>query len=86
MVIHDPHLKTMHGGTIQTIAEIRTRFWIPACRNQVRKVILNCITCCRFNSKFEKPFVGDLPKSGITVPSKAFQHAGLDFGGPFSAR
>ena len=42
LVIHDAHLKTLHGGTIQTLAEIRTQFWIPACRNQVRKVILNC--------------------------------------------
>ena len=65
LIIHDPDLKTLHSGTIQTIAEIRTRFWIPACRNQVQKVILNlnCITCCRFNSNFEKPLIGDLPKS-----------------------
>ena len=40
LVIHNAHLKTLHGGTIQTIAEIRTQFWIPACRNQVRKVIV----------------------------------------------
>ena len=83
LIIHNAHLKTLHGGTIQTIAEIRTRFWIPACRNQVRKVIANCVTCCRFNSSSEKPLMGDLPKSRITVPSKAFQHVGLDFGGPF---
>ena len=86
LVIHDAHLKTLHGGTIQTIAEISTQFWIPACRNQVRKVILNCITCCIFNSSSEKQLMGHLPKSKITVPSKAFQHVGLDFGGPFFSR
>ena len=86
LVVHDAHLKTLHGGTIQTIAEIRTQFWIPACRNQVRKVIVNCITCCRFNSSTEKQLMGDLPKSRITVPSSAFQHIGLDFGGPFFCR
>ena len=83
LVIHDAHLKTLHGGTIQTIAEISTQFWIPACRNQVRKVILNCITCCIFNSSSEKQLMGHLPKSKTRVPSKAFQHVGLDFRGPF---
>ena len=71
LVIHDAHHKSLHGGTIQTIAEIRARYWIPACRNQ-----------CRINSNSEKPLLGDLPKSRIKVPSKAFQHVGLDFGGP----
>ena len=74
LIIHNAHLKTLHGGTIQTIAEIRTRFWIPACRNQVRKVIANFVTCCRFNSSSEKPLMGDLPNTRITVPSQAFQH------------
>ena len=86
LVIHDAHFKTLHGGTNQTIAEVHTRFWIRACRNQVRKVILNCIICCRFNSKFEKPLKGDLPKLRKTVPFKAFQHDRLDFGGPFFAK
>ena len=45
LVFHDVHLKTLHDGNIQTIVGIFTRFWIPPCRNQVRKVILNCITC-----------------------------------------
>ena len=86
LVIHDAHLKTLHGGTIQTIAEIRTQFWITACPKQVRKVILNCITCCRFNSNSENQLMGDLQKSRITVPSKAFQNVGLDFRGPFFCR
>ena len=45
LVILDAHHSTLHGGATQTIAQIRTRFWIPGCRNQVRKLILNCVTC-----------------------------------------
>ena len=86
LVTHDAHLKTLHGGTVQKIAETRTQFWIPACRNQVRKVILNCITCCRFNSSSEKQLMCDLPKSRKTVPSKAIHYVGLVFGGPFFCR
>ena len=75
----DAHLKTLHGGTIQSIAEIRTQFWIPACGNQLQKVILNCITCCIFSSSSKELLIGDLPKSRITVPYKALQHVGLEF-------
>ena len=37
----DVQNSTLHGGATQTIAHIRTRFWIPGCRHQVRKLILN---------------------------------------------
>ena len=83
LIILDAHHSTLHGGTTQTIAEIRSHFWIPACRNQVRKLIMNCVTCSRFNGKPEHPLMGDLPKKRVTIPSKVFKDVGLDFGGPF---
>ncbi len=48
LVVLHAHHQTLHGGATQTIAYIRTRFWLPSCRNLVRKLILNCVTCCRF--------------------------------------
>ena len=49
----------------------------------MRKLILNCGTCLRFIGKKEQPLMGDLHKERISVPSRAFQDVGLDFGGPF---
>ena len=83
LVILDAHHSILHGGATQTIAQIRTRFWIPGCRNQVRKWILNCVKCSRFIGNKEESLVGDLPKERISVPSRAFEDVGLDIGGPF---
>ena len=83
LVILDAHHSTLHGGATQTIAQIRIRFWIPGCRNQVQKLILNCVTCSRFIGNKEEPLMGELPKERISVPSRDFERVGLDFGGPF---
>ena len=59
LVILDAHHSTLHGGATQTIAQIRTRFWIPGCINQMRKLILNCVTCSHFIGNKEEPLMGD---------------------------
>ena len=76
-VILDAHHSTLHGGATQTIAQIRTRFWIPGCWNQVRKLILNCVTCSRFIGNKEEPLLGDIPKERTSVPIRAFEDIGL---------
>ena len=58
-------------------------FWIPSCRNFVRKKIKNCVKCNRFNSKPVFTLMGDLPKTRVDSPIKAFEDVGLDFAGPF---
>ena len=73
LVILDAHHSTLHGGATKTIAQIRTRFCIPGCRNQVRKLILNCVTCSRFIGNKEEPLMGDLPRERISVPTRAFE-------------
>ena len=83
LIIANAHEKTLHGGTNQVLAQIRTNFWIPASRGKIRKFILNCVKCSRFTAKANMPLMGDLPKSRIDVPTKAFQDVGIDFGGPF---
>ena len=83
LIIIDAHNATLHGGCNQVLAFIRTQYWIPRCRNQVRKLILNCVKCSRFTVKCKQPLMGDLPRERIEIPSRAFQDVGLDFGGPF---
>ena len=86
LVVLNSHQLTLHGGTSQTIAHIRTRFWIPSCTNLVRKMIMNCVNCNRFNSKPVFPLMGDLPKTRVDPPIKAFEDVGLFFAGPFLCR
>ena len=86
LIIANAHEKTLHGGTNQVLAQIRTRFWIPASRAKIRKFVRNCVKCSRFTTKATLPLMGDLPKSRIDVPTKAFQDVGIDFGGPFACK
>ena len=86
LVVANSHQSTLHGGTTQVMAHIRTRFWIPSCRSLVRKLILNCVGCNRFNVKPQYPLMGDLPKERVDPPLKAFQDVGIDFAGPFLSR
>ena len=67
------------GVSIQILAETRTQFGIPDCRNQVRKFISHDVICDIFNSISRNPLLGPLPKQRITVPSKASQHVDLVF-------
>ena len=86
LIARNSHRTTLHGGTNQVIAHIRQRFWIPACRNLVRRVIMNCVTCSRFTSRPTYPLMGDLPKQRVDIPKRSFQDVGLDFAGPFSCK
>ena len=86
LVVSNAHLSTLHGGTTQVMAHIRTRFWIPSCRSLVRKLVLNSVGCNRFNVKPQYPLMGDLPKERVDVPTKAFESVGIDFAGPFLCR
>ena len=84
LIIGDAHSVTLHGGVNQTMAHIRTKFWIPSCRNQVRKLILNCVGCSCFHATPTLPLMGDLPKERCNIPTRAFTDVGIDFAGPFS--
>ena len=83
LVILNPHHSTLHGGATQTFAQTGTRCWIPGCRNQVRKMILDCVKSSRFFGNKEEPLLGDLQKERVRVPSRSFEDVGLNFDGPF---
>ena len=86
LVVLNSHQQTLHGITSQTIAYIRTRFWIPSCRNLVQKLIMNCVNCNCFNSQPVFPLMGDLQKARVDPPLKAFEDVSIDFAGPFLCR
>ena len=79
----DAHKRTMHMGVETTLAELRSRFWIPNGRQLVKKVIKVCRRCIRFKAKpFNDPTTAPIPDFRKT-PGYAFQSTGVDFAGPF---
>ena len=52
LIISHCHKLTLHSGREQTLASVKEKFWIPACRRLIKQVINSC-PLCKFRS--EKP-------------------------------
>ena len=82
LIIRDCHKRVLHNGVRETLAELRTRFWIVRERQVVRKVLLRCTTCKRVEGQhFAVPPPASLPKFRVEE-SPAFTNTGVDFAGP----
>ena len=46
-VIEACHQKVHHCGVRSTLAELRSRFWVPKGRQIVKKILNQCVTCKR---------------------------------------
>ena len=70
-------------GVASTLAELRSRFWVPKGRQEVKKVIRSCNHCKRYSAKpYEQPKTAPVPDFRLT-PGYAFLTTGVDFAGPF---
>ena len=81
LVIQDAHYNQLHAGVNATVTAIRQKFWIPAVRQSVKRVLRCCVTCRKVVGKpYPAPDQAPLPKSRIheLVP---FRVTGVDFTG-----
>ena len=71
-----------HNGMKETLNQIRTKYWIPKCRNQITRVIRKCLLCQKFGGKsFVYPPPPDLPKIRLSKDFP-FTYTGVDYAGP----
>ncbi|XP_054708165.1 uncharacterized protein LOC129217975 [Uloborus diversus] len=82
MVIRYYHIMYLHAGIHLLSASIRQKYWIVCARSAIRKVVRNCVTCCRFRSEFSQQIMANLPSARVN-PGRAFLKCGTDFAGPF---
>ncbi len=76
------HTRTRHGGVRDTLAELRSQFWIPQARQQVRKIRKKCCICRRYEGQsYHVPVTAELPEFRVKQ-SRPFSHVGVDFAGP----
>ena len=72
----------MHNGLKETLTEGRSKYWIPKGRQTVKKELLGCNICRRFQGRSypvaESP---NLPESRVR-DVHAFSCVGVDFAGP----
>ena len=86
LVIRDCHERVLHSGVRATLAEMRSRYWVPKGRQCVKKVLNKCVTCKKQEGRaFNAPQTAALPEFRVKeVP--AFSKVGVDFAGPLSVK
>ncbi|XP_032219971.2 uncharacterized protein LOC116603094 [Nematostella vectensis] len=81
LVILDCHSKLHHSGVSGTLAQLRTRFWVPKGRQVVKKIVHRCVTCKKLEGRaYATPPVADLPGFRVTQ-AEPFSKVGVDFAG-----
>ena len=50
LVISYCHNKVHHGGVRQTLAEVRSRYWIPKGRQKVKRNLNKCVVCKKLSN------------------------------------
>ena len=80
--IQQCHKRVLHSGVRGTLAELRSRFWVPKGRQVVKKVLSQCVVCKKFEgTPFAQPPVSSLPEFRVR-PAPPFSKVGVDFAGP----
>lgn len=82
LTIEDCHQRTYHSGLRATLAELRSRYWVPRGRQTMNKIIRNCVVCKRVQVKsFAAQPIADLPDFRVKQ-DEPFSKVGIDFAGP----
>lgn len=79
------HLKYFHLGSQALLNSVRQKFWPVSGRNLARKIVHDCVICCKQNPVPVTQVMGNLPIERV-VPNFTFNKSGLDFCGPFFIR
>lgn len=86
LIVKQAHERVLHDGVKETLAEIRSKFWIPSGRSFTRRVINTCVTCRKFEGlPFKTPQPPPLPECRVKE-APAFSFTGVDFAGPLLVR
>ena len=82
LIVLNCHKRVGHLGVKSTLAELRSRFWVPRGRQYVKKLLSKCLQCIRDQRKpYNRPPEASLPEFRVKdVPP--FTNVGIDFAGP----
>ncbi|XP_046857876.1 uncharacterized protein LOC124451299 [Xenia sp. Carnegie-2017] len=82
LIVEHSHRKVHHSGVRATLAEIRSRYWIPQGRQRVKSILNKCIVCKKLEGKsYNRPSEANLPAFRVEQ-SEPFSKTGVDFAGP----
>jgi len=82
LIIEECHQRVLHSGVRATLAELRSRFWVPRGRQIVKRNLGECVTCRKLTGKpYSAPPTASLPDFRVRE-APPFSRVGVDFAGP----
>jgi hypothetical protein len=60
---------------------ISAQYWVIGLKPQVRRFLMNCLTCQKVSAQIGVQMMGNLPRARLE-PTRAFLHTGIDYAGP----
>ena len=86
LLVYSCHDRVFHNGLKSTLAEIRSRYWIPQGRQSVKKLLRKCIVCKKAQGKaYSAPQMAELPQFRVQK-TPPFLNVGIDFAGPLYSK
>ena len=82
LLIKDVHNQNFHAGISHTLVQIRSKYWLPQGRAQVKQVLAKCLTCIKHQGgPYKIKPMAPWTKIKVNKPP-AFTNTGLDYFGP----
>ncbi|KAL0860033.1 hypothetical protein ABMA27_010348 [Loxostege sticticalis] len=81
LLFQSQHLKLLHAGPQLLLSHIRDNWWPRGGRNLAKKVVKQCVVCCRLKGKIVQPIMGNLPVERVTA-NFPFINCEVDYAGP----
>lgn len=86
LIVRSAHQRVQHNGVKDTLAEIRSKYWIIGGKSLVRMLIHRCVVCRRFEGRpFNPPPAPPLPSFRVNE-APPFAFTAVDFVGPVYLR
>nr|CAB3263155.1 uncharacterized protein LOC104265735 [Phallusia mammillata] len=82
LIIEDHHNTVQHSGMGLTWTLLRQKYWVVRGGVAVRRVLGQCIFCCRRNAPIGQQMMANLPRERITPGERPFTYVGVDYFGP----
>ena len=72
----------MHNGVVETLVEVKSRYWIENGRQTVKSIINTCVLCKKLEGRpYGTPTTSQLPRLRLSHEF-AFTSKGVDIAGP----
>lgn len=82
-IVEECHERVLHGGVRETLAELRSKFWVPKGGQCVEKVLNKCVAYEKLEGKaYSAPSSAALPEFRVTE-APPFSKVGVYLAGPF---